>query len=49
MVLILEISDFDRQYDMTKTYATGFTEERDAKQAWWPVFEKMKEAKMIPL
>jgi hypothetical protein len=42
-------SDFDRHYDMTKMYdTTGFSEERDAAQAWWPVFDKMRAAKMIP-
>jgi hypothetical protein len=40
--------DFDRQYDMTKMYATGFTEERTTIQAWGPVFERMREAKIIP-
>lgn len=41
-------SDFDREYDMTKMYATGFTEERTPKEAWYPVFDKMRAAKMIP-
>jgi hypothetical protein len=40
--------DFDRQYDMTKTYSTGFTEERDTLQAWGPVFDRMRAAKIIP-
>ena len=40
--------DFDRQYDMTKMYGTGFTEERDTLQAWGGVFNRMKKAKIIP-
>lgn len=40
--------DFDRQYDMTKTYSTGFTEERPTLQAWGGVFDRMKKAKIIP-
>ena len=40
--------DFDRQYDMEKTYATGFNEERDTLQAWGPVFDRMRKAKIIP-
>jgi hypothetical protein len=33
---------------MAKIYETGFTEERDAAQAWYPVFDQMRKAKMIP-
>lgn len=43
--------DFDRQYDMAKMYdahATGFAEERDTMQAWGPVFDRMKAARLIP-
>lgn len=40
--------DFDRQYDMTKMYTTGFEEERDTKTAWGGVFERMRKAKIIP-
>jgi hypothetical protein len=40
--------DFDRQYDMTKMYATGFTEERSVMQAWGMEFDRMREAKIIP-
>ena len=40
--------DFDRQYDMSKTYGTGFTEERDTLKAWGLVFDRMKKAKIIP-
>jgi len=40
--------DFDRQYDMTKMYGTGFEEERSTIQAWGGVFDRMKKAKMIP-
>ncbi|TVY40125.1 Short chain dehydrogenase, partial [Lachnellula occidentalis] len=40
--------DFDRQYDMTKMYSTGFKEERNTKQAWGGVFDRMKVAKIIP-
>lgn len=40
--------DFDRQYDMTKTYATGFGEERDTLLAWGLVFDRMRKAKIIP-
>lgn len=40
--------DFDRQYDMSKLYGTGFTEERSTLQAWGGVFDRMREAKIIP-
>lgn len=40
--------DFDRQYDMSKMYATGFKEERDTTQSWGGVFERMRQAKIIP-
>jgi hypothetical protein len=40
--------DFDRQYDMSKMYGTGFEEERDTLQAWGGVFDRMRRAKMIP-
>lgn len=40
--------DFDRQYDMTKIYSTGFEEERSVMQAWGGVFDRMREAKIIP-
>ena len=45
---LLTLFDFDRQYDMTKMYDTGFKEERDVMQAWGLVFDRMKAAKMIP-
>ncbi|KZL65982.1 SirQ protein [Colletotrichum tofieldiae] len=40
--------DFDRPYDVSKVYATGFSEERDTLQAWGRVFDRMREAKIIP-
>lgn len=40
--------DFDRQYDMTKMYGTGFSEERDTMQAWGLVFDRMRKARIIP-
>jgi hypothetical protein len=40
--------DFDRQYDMSKMYGTGFEEERSVMEAWGPVFERMKGAGIIP-
>jgi hypothetical protein len=40
--------DFDRQYDMSKVYGTGFTEERGTREAWGGVFERMRAAKIIP-
>jgi hypothetical protein len=40
--------DFDRQYDMTKIYRTGFKEERPTLQTWGGVFDRMKKARMIP-
>jgi hypothetical protein len=40
--------DFDRQYDMTKMYVTGFEEERSTLQAWSGVFDRMREAKILP-
>ncbi|KAI1079808.1 hypothetical protein F5B20DRAFT_153144 [Whalleya microplaca] len=40
--------DFDRQYDMTKIYNTGFSEEKDTRQAWGDSFDRMKKARIIP-
>lgn len=40
--------DFDRQYDMSKMYGTGFVEERGTGKAWGGVFERMRVAKIIP-
>lgn len=40
--------DFDRQYDMTKMYGTGFKEERTTMEAWGPVFDRMRQGKLIP-
>ncbi|KAL6706988.1 hypothetical protein ACN47E_004938 [Coniothyrium glycines] len=40
--------DFDRQYDMSKMYGTGFTEERGTRETWGGVFDRMKAAKIIP-
>ena len=40
--------DFDRHFDMTKTYSTGFTEERSPKDTWWNVFDRMRKARIIP-
>ncbi|KAJ4364073.1 hypothetical protein N0V83_009528 [Neocucurbitaria cava] len=40
--------DFDRQYDMSKMYGAGFTEERSTKEAWGGVFDRMRKAKVIP-
>lgn len=40
--------DFDRQYDMTKMYATGFKEERSTIDTWGGVFDRMKKAKIMP-
>jgi hypothetical protein len=45
---LLSQFDFDRQYDMTKMYGTGFVEERDSMQAWGGVFDRMREARIIP-
>lgn len=44
--------DFDRQYDMTKMYSTPedncFTEERSTREAWYGVWDRMREARLIP-
>jgi hypothetical protein len=40
--------DFEREYDMTKMYGTGFKEERSTLEAWGGVFDRMKEAKILP-
>jgi hypothetical protein len=40
--------DFDRHFDMSKTYETGFTEERGTKESWGVVFDRMRKAKIIP-
>jgi hypothetical protein len=46
--MLIVNSDFDREYDMTKMYATGFEEERTPLDAWGVVFDRMRAAKMIP-
>ena len=41
--------DFDRQYNMDRIYnTTGFSEERSTMQAWGIVFDRMRQAKLIP-
>lgn len=45
---LLTQCDFDRQYDMTKMYSTGFHEERSTKEAWYGVWDRMRKAKQIP-
>lgn len=44
--------DFDRQYDMTKTYSTPkdkpFSEELSVMEAWGVVFDRMVAGKLIP-
>ncbi|EME77270.1 uncharacterized protein MYCFIDRAFT_42194 [Pseudocercospora fijiensis CIRAD86] len=45
--------DFDRQYDMTKMYSSPeenpFTEQRDTKEAWYGVFDRMRAGHLIPI
>lgn len=48
MYAMLSLFDFDREYDMTKIYSTGFTEERTTIEAWGKVFDRMKEGRIIP-
>ncbi|CAG8951389.1 hypothetical protein HYFRA_00007301 [Hymenoscyphus fraxineus] len=45
---LLSLFDFDRQFDMTKTYGTGFEEERSTIQTWGGVFDRMRAFKIIP-
>jgi len=45
---VLSLFDFDRQYDMTKMYATGFTEQLSTLESWGAAFGKMRKAKHIP-
>lgn len=44
--------DFDRQYDMKKMYSTPrdlpFREQRSTMEAWGPVFDRMRGARLIP-
>lgn len=41
--------DFDRQYDMSKLYdEAGFREERTVKQTYGGVWDRMRQAKIIP-
>ncbi|OHE91117.1 SirQ [Colletotrichum orchidophilum] len=40
--------DFDRPYDVSKIYGTGFTQETTTLQTWSPVFERMRGARVIP-
>lgn len=46
--LLMTKFDFDRHFDMTKMYSTGFTEERGPKDTWWKVFDRMRKARIIP-
>ncbi|QDS70283.1 hypothetical protein FKW77_007900 [Venturia effusa] len=47
---IMTMFDFDRQLDMTKTHEAwgSGVEETDTKGAWWTVFERFRQAKIIP-
>ncbi|KAI0006850.1 hypothetical protein F4779DRAFT_546074 [Xylariaceae sp. FL0662B] len=47
-LVFLTLFDFDRHYDMTKIYDTGFSEQRDTQRAWGDSFDRMKKAKIIP-
>ncbi|KAF7185723.1 Short chain dehydrogenase sirQ [Pseudocercospora fuligena] len=44
--------DFDRQYNMSKMYSSPkenpFTEQRDTKEAWYGVFDRMRAGHLIP-
>ncbi|KAL0940235.1 sirq protein [Colletotrichum truncatum] len=40
--------DTDRHYDMSKMYGTGFGEESSTIEAWGKVFDRMRDAKIIP-
>ncbi|EQB47273.1 hypothetical protein CGLO_13600 [Colletotrichum gloeosporioides Cg-14] len=40
--------DTDRHFDMSKMYSTGFGEERSTSEAWGKVFDRMREARIIP-
>ncbi|KAE8867373.1 hypothetical protein PTNB73_05467 [Pyrenophora teres f. teres] len=46
--LLMTKFDFDRHFDMSKIYSTGFTEERDTATTWYSVFDRMRKAKIIP-
>ncbi|KAI1402655.1 hypothetical protein F4819DRAFT_485304 [Hypoxylon fuscum] len=46
--IFMTLFDFDRHYDMTKIYDTGFSEERGTLQAWGGSFDRMRKAKIIP-
>lgn len=47
--LLLVEFDFDRQYDMRKTYmSVGFKEERTVMQSWGRTFDRLREARIIP-
>jgi len=44
----LEISDFDRNFDMSKLREAGCEEECDTMGTWKPIFDRMRQAKIIP-
>ncbi|KAF6814858.1 sirq protein [Colletotrichum sojae] len=46
--IMMSMFDFDRPYDVSKVYGTGFSEERGTAEAWGLVFEVMRRAKVIP-
>lgn len=46
--LMLTKFNFDRHFDMSKMYSTGFQEERSTKESWGGAFERMRKAKIIP-
>ncbi|KAF1936756.1 hypothetical protein EJ02DRAFT_438322 [Clathrospora elynae] len=45
---LMVMFDFDRHYDMSKMYASGFEEERGTAETWGKMFERMRNAKIIP-
>ncbi len=42
-------ANFDRQYDMSKLEKAGFHEEHSIMDTWGKTFDRMREAKIIPL
>ena len=46
--IMLELTVFDRQYDLSKADGAGFLARQDVVDSYFGVFDAMRAAKMIP-
>jgi len=47
-ILHLTLADFDRHYDLSRVYDTGFDDKNTIMDTWGLTFDRMRKGKMIP-